>query len=670
MSSTERYEKVKATTFALLFAPLVFATGCAHRLTGTPLDLLPLPLPITATDPQARVQLEEVLGKFLEVCDREANESVPPRPFQLGHLYVYDATENVMGMWSSHIFDDYKGWIDIYKTHKDVSIIKDLTKVVPGPGRYLLKRAVLEQTTIGKITYRGGRQEFIDTTTGEVKASRTNYYLGSDFARGVSCLDSSWRDGFVSFVTRSIGFSPGFPRADSWVRKIPRGYVRAELRSRRATDTADYMAPIRPEGSIYNYNERSIAINGVAHYLRQTFNNEPLPIVGVQSFPSRVLISYETNSGAPSVLFQIRNKNTGQLLQEIYVKLPLALHQRNDKSIRLYPWRLAKEGVTFQGGKVFFDVVRNETERGSKDQRHFRYSLDAPWNTESIERSDVPGYLDNGSYGMFSLPKKEVGGPLSEENVIGQWVSEPAGALWEFKSDKTIVLDGTKWIWRIDDGVLSAEYDHPNRDRATFQASRDGKVLEVTLSNRVGTYEPFVIRRFQFNNTTVTQDNATGCIADRFGSGFETHQVRLYNGGGKKMKARLDRIGNQTREVRVVVNNPMKKTVLDLFAYDPVVWSVSRTPRSEIVGIVVNGYHGQAVLGVGNNTPIMISTYEYNPRTNCSSREMGKIRQAISVAESVDNTHSSSLVVVGSKNYEEDSLIVSNDFNLDDYTVH
>lgn len=491
---------MKAIPLVLLITSLAVVSGCAHRLTGTRLDLFPLPLPIAAPDPEARIQLEEVLGRFLEACDREASEFVPARPFSVNHLYVYDATENVLGMWSFHIFDEYKGWIDIYKTHEDVSIIKDLTKVVPGPGKYLLKRAVLEQTTIGNYTYRGGRQEFIDTITGEVKASRTNYYLGSDFARGISCLDSNWSDGFRSFVTSSIGFSPGFPRSDSWVRQIPRNYVRAELRSRRTTDATDYMAPIRPEGSIYDYNKRSIAIDGVAHYLRQTFNNEPLRMVGVQAFPNRMLISYETNSGAPSVLFQIRDKNTAQLFQEIYVRLPLALHQQSDKSVRLYPWRLAKEGVTFKNGKVIFDIVRNETARDSKDPKHLRYSLDAPWNSEDIERSDLPGYLDSGNYGTFSLLQKGQGRRLSDQDVIGQWVSEPVGALWKFNSDKTIVLYGSKWIWQVSDGVLSAKYDHPNGDRATFQTSRDGKVLEVTLSNRVGTYEPFVIRRIQAGN--------------------------------------------------------------------------------------------------------------------------------------------------------------------------
>ena len=93
-------------------------------------------------------------------------------------------------------------------------------------------------------------------------------------------------------------------------------------------------------------------------------------------------------------------------------------------------------------------------------------------------------------------------------------------------------------------------------------------------------------------------------------------------------------------------------------------------PKSEISGIVVSGYHGQAVLGVARNTPIMISTHKYNPRSNCSSAEMHKIKQVISMAESGVEADNLSLVVVGNKNYKEDSLIVSNELKLDEYTVH
>lgn len=525
-----------------VFWVLAITTGCQGHLTGTALDLTPfgailsavgflywmlalgalilalttpktisrkaiatsvalavfgyLPVKIGLQNRTDQNNLKDSMADFLDVCDRGSGETVLSRPLSVNHLYVYDSTENVTGAWGFTIFDEYK----INKTDGDVSIVDDVNKVIPRVGNFLLKRSVIEQKTNGNFTYRGGRQELIDTSTGEVKAARTNYYLGNDFARGVSCLDSNWSAGFRSFVVRSIGFNPGFLRSDSWVSEIPRLSVRAELRSRNAADEAGFKAPILPPKSEYRYNDRQIVIDGVAHYLRQTFNNEPLKIVGVQSFPERMLISYETNAGAPSVLFQIRNKHSAQLLQEIYVKIPISLHQDLKQSINLHPWRIAKEGVSFANKRIRFDVVQMEDANNSKGGQYFRYSLEAPWDTEDIERSDLPAYLDDGHYGKFALQKDKVGGPLSDQSVSGQWISEPAGALWEFKDDHTIILYGSKWIWRIADGVLSAEYDHPNRDRASFRASPDGKVLEVTLSNRVGTYEPFVIRRVKASN--------------------------------------------------------------------------------------------------------------------------------------------------------------------------
>ncbi len=514
----------------------LIATGCESHLTGTRLDLFPIgtllnaagfllcvlfigalwaaiaipktlpakllfalfvmlffgyfPVMQTVEKNQDRENLAQAQNEFLELCDLHANESTPARPFFVNKLYVFDATENVIGEWGFRIFDDNKNSQGVWD-------IKELAEVVPAPGTYLLKRSVLKQTTIGNLIYRGGRQEFIDTVSGEVKASRTNYYLGNDFARGVSCLDSNWSEGFRSFLIRSIGFSLGSPRSDSWVRAIPRSFVRAKLKLRVATDAADFKAPIYPDGAIYDYNKRQIIIDGVAHYLRQRFNDQPLSIVGVQSFPERMMISYATNDRSPSALIQIRNKHSAQLLQEIYVKIPLSLHQKEDKKIYFHAWRIAKEGATFKDGKIQFDIVQMENEGNSKIERYARYTLEAPWDTENIERTDLPSYLDNGSYGMFSLPKNDIGGVLGDQDVIGQWVSEPAGVLWEFNSDKTIVLNGSKWIWRLENGVLSAQYDHSNMDRAVFRASKDGKVLEVTLSNRVGVYEPFVIRRIQ-----------------------------------------------------------------------------------------------------------------------------------------------------------------------------
>lgn len=529
----------------LVLVPVVLA-GCQRHLTGTPLDLTPFGsilsaigvlywilaasalilaltkpntktgkviativvvgvfgyLPVTnAVQSQVdRANLADSTTSFLQACDRDSGETVPPRPLSVKHLYVYDSTENVTGAWGFKIFDEYKEWIRIYKTDGEVSVVNDLSQVIPGVGNYLLKRSVIAQQTNGNFTYRGGRQELVDTATGEVKATRTNFFLGSDFARGVSCLDSNWRDGFRSFVLRSVGFAPGHVRSDHWVKERPRLFVPAKLASRRVTDEADFSAPIYPPNSKYNYNNRQLVIDGVGYYLSQRFNNEPLRVVGVHSFPGRMLVSYETDPRAPSVEFQIIDKHSAQLLQSIFVKIPAALHQDGKGNTQLRQWRIANDSVSFGNGGIRFDVVQLEATNSTSYGRFVRYTLEAPWQSEDIEREAPLAHLDDGHYGTFALPKDGVEKLLGVPDVIGQWISQPAGAVWDFKDDKTIVLDGSKWTWRMVDGVLSADYDHPNKDRATFRASRDGKALEVTLSNRVGTYEPFVIRRIQANN--------------------------------------------------------------------------------------------------------------------------------------------------------------------------
>ena len=81
----------------------------------------------------------------------------------------------------------------------------------------------------------------------------------------------------------------------------------------------------------------------------------------------------------------------------------------------------------------------------------------------------------------------------------------------------------------------------------------------------------------------------------------------------------LDNSGHEVRKVDVVVNLPDQPVVLALTAYDPVVWNVAWTAGSRIVGAVVSGYHGQAVLGLGGTIPIYSKTYHDGPRLGTAS---------------------------------------------------
>lgn len=159
------------------------------------------------------------------------------------------------------------------------------------------------------------------------------------------------------------------------------------------------------------------------------------------------------------------------------------------------------------------------------------------------------------------------------------------------------------------------------------------------------------------------------CAASTLGESFETHKISIQQGGGRVIKTMIDSSEHNVRVVRVIVNNPTLRTVLSLRSYEPVVWNISRTPNSEIAGIVVTGNHGQAVLGVDQKTPVMISTQNYSPGSNCSASEMRDIQQAISISVSKIETDKIALAVIGNPEFLESSLISSNERTLDSYAV-
>ena len=90
---------------------------------------------------------------------------------------------------------------------------------------------------------------------------------------------------------------------------------------------------------------------------------------------------------------------------------------------------------------------------------------------------------------------------------------------------------------------------------------------------------------------------------------FEVQAIGTYN-GDEPVAIQLDDAGHLTRQATVVVNRTDKPIVLVLSAYDPVVWNIGRTEGTEIAGVVVSGYHGQAAISITKATPLAISSYE------------------------------------------------------------
>ncbi|MEM7383905.1 MAG: hypothetical protein AAF514_03085 [Verrucomicrobiota bacterium] len=90
---------------------------------------------------------------------------------------------------------------------------------------------------------------------------------------------------------------------------------------------------------------------------------------------------------------------------------------------------------------------------------------------------------------------------------------------------------------------------------------------------------------------------------------FEVQGFTSYQ-GVEAIDLPLDNSGHQTTLRKVVINRPDRPIVLLLNAYDPVVWDIEWTGGTTIAGVVVVGYHGQAVIGIDKSVPLAISSYE------------------------------------------------------------
>ncbi len=90
---------------------------------------------------------------------------------------------------------------------------------------------------------------------------------------------------------------------------------------------------------------------------------------------------------------------------------------------------------------------------------------------------------------------------------------------------------------------------------------------------------------------------------------FEIHAVGTYQ-GREPLDIQLDDTGHRVTRVPVIVNRPDTPIFLVLTAYNPVVWDVSWTEGTQIAGVLVSGYHGQALIGIDAEAPYEIGTHE------------------------------------------------------------
>ena len=83
------------------------------------------------------------------------------------------------------------------------------------------------------------------------------------------------------------------------------------------------------------------------------------------------------------------------------------------------------------------------------------------------------------------------------------------------------------------------------------------------------------------------------------------------NYGGKSLDYQIDDSGHQSTQIDLIVNYTNSPVALILAAYEPNIWNISRTEKTNIEAIYINGYHRQVIAGIDvKNIPIIINTYQ------------------------------------------------------------
>ena len=80
--------------------------------------------------------------------------------------------------------------------------------------------------------------------------------------------------------------------------------------------------------------------------------------------------------------------------------------------------------------------------------------------------------------------------------------------------------------------------------------------------------------------------------------------------GGKTIAFQIDQSGHTGTQIDIEVNQPDKPIVLILGAYEPTIWNISLSPETQVLAVLVSGYHRQVIAGLSQSIPSLISTYD------------------------------------------------------------
>ncbi|MDR1084054.1 MAG: hypothetical protein LBP22_04150 [Deltaproteobacteria bacterium] len=89
--------------------------------------------------------------------------------------------------------------------------------------------------------------------------------------------------------------------------------------------------------------------------------------------------------------------------------------------------------------------------------------------------------------------------------------------------------------------------------------------------------------------------------------------ARVYAVGGyngEPLGWTIDRSGHRATSIKVGVNSPQAPVILMLGAYEPNVWQIGWTRGTQILAVIVSGYHSQFVSGLPPETQLLVGSYD------------------------------------------------------------
>ncbi len=157
---------------------------------------------------------------------------------------------------------------------------------------------------------------------------------------------------------------------------------------------------------------------------------------------------------------------------------------------------------------------------------------------------------------------------------------------------------------------------------------------------------------------------------------FDVYAVGTY-GSPKTLDIQLDDSGHDAVQVDVIVNCPTKPVVIVLTAYEPTVWRVGRTAQTELAGVLVSGYHTQALVGIERKTPHAISSYENKGEfpyfcAYGASRELLAMNETVKklVGKEIDkfiNKPNHGVFNIGAAPENDKEIVYSNELTIKEY---